>query len=88
MFPHHENENAQTEAATGEPIRAHLAAQRPPEASGQKMASRIGNIERPADVLRGGLYEADALRYALLTAHYRAPMEYGDDTLTNTRAVP
>ena len=54
--------------------------------SGQKMARRIGNIARPADVYAEG-YSAAALRYALIATHYRAPMEYGDDTLDQSTAA-
>ena len=45
IFPHHENEIAQSEAATGKPFVQRLAAQRPPAAvGGEKMARRVGNI--------------------------------------------
>ena len=80
IFPHHENEIAQSEAATGQPFvrvwlhNAHL------QLSGQKMARRVGNIARPAEVYAEG-YSPAALRYALIATHYRAPLEYGDDTL-------
>ena len=45
---------------------------------GQKMARRIGNIARPAEVYAEG-YTPAALRYALIATHYRAPLECGDD---------
>ena len=86
IFPHHENEIAQSEAATGQRFvrfwlhNAHL------QLSGQKMARRVGNIARPADVYAEG-YSPAALRYALLATHYRAPLEYGDDTLDHARAA-
>jgi cysteinyl-tRNA synthetase len=86
IFPHHENEIAQSEAATGEQFVgtwlhcAHL------QLSGQKMARREGNIARPADIYAAGHGPA-ALRYALLATHYRAPIEYGDDTLDNAAAA-
>ena len=86
IFPHHENEIAQSEAATGEPfVRtwlhcAHL------QLGGQKMARREGNIYRPAEIYELGFRPAE-LRYALLATHYRAPLEFGDDTLPNARAA-
>ena len=86
IFPHHENEVAQSEAATGEPFvrtwlhNAHL------QLGGQKMARRDGNIARPADVYAEG-YRPAALRYALIATHYRAPLEYGDDTLDHATAA-
>jgi cysteinyl-tRNA synthetase len=84
VFPHHENEIAQSEAATGEHFvnvwlhNAHL------QMSGIKMARRIGNIARPAEVYADGYTPAE-LRYVLLATHYRAPLEWGDATLDNAR---
>jgi cysteinyl-tRNA synthetase len=86
IFPHHENEIAQSEAATGQPFvrtwlhNAHL------QLGGQKMARRDGNIARPADVYAEG-HRPAALRYALIATHYRAPLEYGDDTLDHATAA-
>ena len=86
VFPHHEDEIAQSEAATGRPfVRtwlhcAHL------QMGGQKMAKREGNIERPAEVYERG-FSPRALRYALLAAHYRAPLEFSDETLVAAAAA-
>jgi cysteinyl-tRNA synthetase len=86
VFPHHENEIAQSEAATGKRFvnvwlhNAHLVL------SGVKMARRIGNISRPAEVYEDG-YTPQMLRYALIATHYRAPMEWGDTTMENARAA-
>ncbi len=86
IFPHHENEMAQSEAATGVPFvrtwlhNAHL------QLGGRKMARRDGNIARPEDVYALG-YRPAALRYALLATHYRAPLEYGEDTLDHATAA-
>jgi len=86
IFPHHENEIAQSEAATGKKFvriwlhNAHL------QLSGQKMARRVGNIAKPADIYEEG-YTPVELRYALLATHYRAPLEWGDETLDHARAA-
>ena len=86
IFPHHENEIAQSEAATGRPFvqiwlhNAHL------QMGGQKMARREGNISRPDDVYALGCRPA-ALRYALLATHYRAALEYGEDSLEHATAA-
>jgi cysteinyl-tRNA synthetase len=53
---------------------------------GAKMARREGNIHRPDDLYGQGWRPAE-LRYALLATHYRAPLEWGDDTLANARAA-
>ena len=80
IFPHHENEIAQSEAATGKHFvnvwlhNAHLVL------GGQKMARRIGNISRPAEVYADGYTPAE-LRYALIATHYRAPLDWGDETM-------
>jgi cysteinyl-tRNA synthetase len=79
IFPHHEDEIAQSEAATGQPfVRtwlhcAHL------QASGAKMAKSTGNIARVADILETGV-SARALRYALIAVHYRATLSYSAES--------
>jgi cysteinyl-tRNA synthetase len=86
IFPHHENEIAQSEASTGAHFvnvwlhNAHLVLQ------GEKMARRVGNISRPAEVFEDG-YSPAMLRYALIATHYRAPLEWGDETLDHARAA-
>ena len=86
IFPHHENEIAQSEAATGKRFvnywlhNAHL------QLGGQKMARRVGNIAKPAEVYAEG-YTPCELRYALIATHYRAPLEWGDETLDHARSA-
>jgi cysteinyl-tRNA synthetase len=86
VFPHHEDEIAQSEAATGQPfVRtwmhcAHL------HMRGEKMAKRTGNIARPADVYAGGV-SPRALRFALLSTHYRSPLEFSDESLGHAAAA-
>jgi cysteinyl-tRNA synthetase len=80
IFPHHEDEIAQSEAATGMPfVRtwlhcAHL------QMGGTKMAKSTGNIARVADVLASGV-SPRALRFALISVHYRMALAYSDDSL-------
>jgi cysteinyl-tRNA synthetase len=79
IFPHHEDEIAQSEAATGEPfVRtwlhcAHL------QMGGRKMAKSEGNIARVSELLASGL-EPRALRYALIAAHYRTGLSFSDES--------
>jgi cysteinyl-tRNA synthetase len=86
IFPHHEDEIAQSEAATGQPfVRtwlhcAHL------QSSGAKMAKSTGNIARVSDVLDRG-FSARALRYALIAVHYRAILNYSVDSQTAATAA-
>jgi cysteinyl-tRNA synthetase len=86
VFPHHEDEIAQSEAATGQRFVgtwlhcAHL------HMGGEKMAKRTGNITRPADVYAAG-FRPQALRYALLATHYRSPLEFSEASLLHAAAA-
>jgi cysteinyl-tRNA synthetase len=80
VFPHHEDEIAQSEAATGETFVAYWVHCAHLQMGGQKMAKSAGNIARVADVLASGV-SARALRLALISAHYRAPLSFGEDSL-------
>jgi cysteinyl-tRNA synthetase len=80
IFPHHEDEIAQSEAATGQPFVgtwlhcAHL------QMGGSKMAKSTGNIARVGELLALGI-SPRALRYALISVHYRAPLSYSEESL-------
>jgi cysteinyl-tRNA synthetase len=86
VFPHHEDEIAQSEAATGKPFVgtwlhcAHL------QMGGRKMAKSDGNIARVADILAAGT-SPRALRYALLAAHYRTGLSFSDESLSAATAA-
>ena len=75
IFPHHENEIAQSEAASGRPFvtcwmhAAHLMA------DGEKMAKSKGNFHTLRDLLSQG-HDPRALRYLLLSTHYRTPLNF------------
>ncbi len=80
IFPHHEDEIAQSEAATGVPfVRtwlhcAHL------QMGGRKMARSEGNIALVSELLSTGL-SPRALRYALIAAHYRTGLSFSDESV-------
>ena len=86
VFPHHEDEIAQSEAATGRPfVRtwmhcAHL------RMGGEKMAKSVGNIARVTELVAGGV-SPRALRYSLIAVHYRAPLNYSDESLAAAGAA-
>ncbi len=86
IFPHHEDEIAQSEAATGQPFVntwlhcAHL------QSSGTKMAKSTGNIARPGELFEAGV-SPRALRYALLAVHYRAALNHSDESLAAAAAA-
>src|SRR4029079_2010187 len=80
IFPHHEDEIAQSEAATGQTFVgtwlhcAHL------RMGASKMAKSTGNIARVGDYLATGV-SPRALRLALISVHYRAALNQSDDSL-------
>jgi L-cysteine:1D-myo-inositol 2-amino-2-deoxy-alpha-D-glucopyranoside ligase len=75
IFPHHESELAQTEAATGRsPWVAHWAHTGMLGYQGEKMSKSLGNLVLVRDLLR--TYPGDAIRHYLVSHHYRAEVEY------------
>jgi cysteinyl-tRNA synthetase len=75
IFPHHENEIAQSEAATGEPFVNYWLHCRFLLVDNQKMSKSLGNFYTLRDLLEKGL-KPKALRYALLSIHYRQPINF------------
>lgn len=79
QFPHHENEIAQSEGATGEPfvnVWMHNGFVRINE---EKMSKSLGNFFTVREILER--YEPEAVRYFILTSHYRSPLNYDDAQL-------
>jgi cysteinyl-tRNA synthetase len=82
IFPHHENEIAQSEAATGKQfVRYWLHAEFLQDAVGEKMSKRLKNFTTLRDLLEEG-YQPRTIRYALMTgAHYRAKLAFSPELL-------
>ena len=80
IFPHHQDEIAQSEAATGRTFVAYWLHCAHLQMGGQRMAKSTGNIARVADVVVGSV-SPRALRLALISAHYRMSLSFGDDSL-------
>ncbi|TAA07197.1 cysteine--tRNA ligase [Pseudoxanthomonas winnipegensis] len=77
QFPHHENEVAQSECAHGGATFARFWLHNGMlNFGGAKMSKSLGNIERVHDLLQQ--HPPEALRYALLSAHYRQPLDWSD----------
>jgi len=77
QFPHHENEIAQSECAHGGKTFARFWLHNGMlNFGGAKMSKSLGNIERVHDLLEQ--HPPEALRYALLSAHYRQPLDWSD----------
>jgi cysteinyl-tRNA synthetase len=75
IFPHHENEIAQSEAATGEPFVNYWLHCRHLLVDNQKMSKSLGNFYTLRDLLEKG-FKPKGLRYALLSIHYRQPLNF------------
>jgi len=82
IFPHHTDEIAQSEAATGQKFVAYWLHNAFLQMGSQKMAKSTGNIERVADVIGRGT-SPRALRLALISAHYRMSLSFGEDSLVS-----
>ncbi|XXJ18391.1 cysteine--tRNA ligase [Desulfovibrio caledoniensis] len=78
-FPHHENEVAQSEAATGKPFANYWVHNGFVQINSEKMSKSLGNFFTIRDILDKFLPET--LRYFLLTMHYRSPLDFSFDTL-------
>ncbi|UFS72365.1 cysteine--tRNA ligase [Geomonas sp. RF6] len=79
IFPHHENEIAQTEAATGKPFVKYWLHNGFVNIDSEKMSKSLGNFFTIKQVLEK--YDAEVLRFFLLSAHYRSPIDFSDFNL-------
>jgi cysteinyl-tRNA synthetase len=87
MFPHHENEIAQSETATHKPFARHWMHVRFLLVDGRKMAKSEGNFYTLRDLLLKG-YKASAIRLALISVPYRHPFNFTFDSLIDaTNAI-
>jgi cysteinyl-tRNA synthetase len=87
IFPHHENEIAQSEAATGKRFVRIWCHSQHLRVSGEKMAKRAGNFATVREVLDDGA-SAASLRYLLAArTHYRKPLEYSDELLADSNVA-
>jgi cysteinyl-tRNA synthetase len=77
IFPHHENEIAQTECFTGKPFARYWMHNGMLQLQGEKMSKSLGNLVTIDEFL--SKHEADALRMMILNGSYRAPLSYSDD---------
>jgi len=77
VFPHHENEIAQTECFTGKPFARYWMHNGMLQLQGEKMSKSLGNLVTIDEFL--SRHEADALRMMILNGSYRAPLSYSDD---------
>ena len=79
IFPHHENEIAQSEAATGKPFARYWLHNGFVNLAAEKMSKSLGNTLTIKDLVRR--HDPEALRLYLLGTHYRHPLEFGDERI-------
>lgn len=85
VFPHHENEIAQSECAHGEQLARYWMHNGFIDMGGEKMSKSLGNTVTVHDLL--GEWRGEVLRLALLTAHYRAQLNWTEELLSQARTT-
>ncbi len=86
MFPHHENEIAQSEAATGKKFVNYWMHNEHLQVEGKKMSKRFGNFYTLRDLLAKG-YDPIAIRYLLMSTHYRQQFNFTLEGLDAAKAA-
>ncbi|WP_297527099.1 cysteine--tRNA ligase [Thiohalobacter sp.] len=83
-FPHHENEIAQSEAATGHKFVNYWIHNGFIQVDEEKMSKSLGNFFTVREVL--GRYQPEVVRFFILSSHYRSPLNYSEDNLDQARS--
>jgi cysteinyl-tRNA synthetase len=86
VFPHHENEIAQAEGATGKPFVRFWVHVEFLNIDHEKMSKSLGNVFTVRDILDKG-YRASSLRYLLISVHYRKQLTFNWDILAQAEAA-
>ncbi|MDR0373271.1 MAG: cysteine--tRNA ligase [Nitrososphaerota archaeon] len=86
MFPHHENEIAQSEAATGKKFVDYWMHNEHLQVEGKKMSKRFGNFYTLRDLLAKG-YDPIAIRYLLISTHYRQQFNFTFEGLESAKTT-
>jgi len=79
IFPHHENEIAQSEACSGQPFVKYWLHNGMVQVNREKMSKSLGNFFTVKEIL--ARYPAEVVRFFLLSTHYRSPIDFSDDRL-------
>ena len=85
IFPHHECEAAQSEAATGEPFVRHWMHQAMVRMDGEKMSKSLGNLVFVSDLRK--VWDTRAIRLAVLAHHYRRPWDWTEEVMEHAAAT-
>lgn len=84
VFPHHENEIAQSEAANGKSFARYWLHNAFLNIDNRKMSKSLGNFFTVRDI--AGKYELPVLRFFMLQAHYRSPLNFSDELMASAKA--
>ncbi|MCK4622113.1 MAG: cysteine--tRNA ligase [Desulfuromonadales bacterium] len=84
IFPHHENEIAQSEGASGKPFAKYWLHNGFVNVNQEKMSKSLGNFFTIRDILK--TYDPEVVRFFLLTSHYRSPIDFSDQNLVEAQA--
>lgn len=83
VFPHHENEIAQTESLTGKSFARYWVHNGMLQLAGEKMSKSLGNLVTIENFLAE--HDADVLRMLVLNSSYRSPLKFGDETIGHAK---
>jgi len=84
VFPHHENEIAQSEAATGKPFSNFFMHVGYLNINNQKMSKSLGNFFTVRDILKK--FDPEILRFFMLSSHYRSPINFSQDMMEQAKS--
>ena len=85
QFPHHENEIAQSEGATGKPLASVWMHNGFVRVDNEKMSKSLGNFFTIREIL--AKYDPETVRFFIIRAHYRSPLNYSDAHLDDARGA-
>src|SRR3989339_1659204 len=85
VFPHHENEIAQSEGASGKPLARYWVHNGFVRVNSEKMSKSLGNFFTIRDILKQ--YHPEVLRLFMMQSHYRSPVDFSDVALNEARQV-
>jgi len=85
QFPHHENEIAQSEGASGKPLARYWMHNGFVRVDNEKMSKSLGNFFTIREIL--AKYDPETVRFFIIRAHYRSPLNYSDAHLDDARSA-
>ncbi len=85
QFPHHENEIAQSECTHGEEMARYWMHNGFLDMGGEKMSKSLGNVVLLNELLND--WDGEVIRFAMLSGHYRAPLDWTDDLLEQAKVT-